>query len=465
MSRQSTIWHGCYGGSWNGIITPDAFAHPAKFAPGLIQRIYQHMLERGYLAAGDSVVDPFGGIAAGGYHAMLNGLHWTGVELEPRFVALGNANIDKWQHDLRMLNGRLGTARLMQGDSRMLAAIVGAAGGVVSSPPYDSGTVHSASSDLSRLDGKGGTHGRWGSHAAGSMAQGDYGQTPGQLGSMSSGDFSAAVSSPPYADGTVHGGSGIDETKYADQSKSRPEWSPNNNHKAMQNYGSTPGNIGHMRAGDLDGVVSSPPYADAIDGSGEGPGARHDHKHHNADTAERLSSDNGYGSTPGNIGHMPAGDWDGVVSSPPFESTVNHDGGKADYLEAKKLYSDYSPTPGNVGNDSGDDFWSAARLIVEQTYAVLKPGGYVAWVCKDFVRKAQRVPFSDQWEQLCAAVGFEPVERIKAMLVEEHGDQMDIFGGVTARRKEKKSFFRRLAEKKGSPRIDWEDVVIMRKPL
>lgn len=30
-------------------------------------------------------------------------------------------------------------------------------------------------------------------------------------------------------------------------------------------------------------------------------------------------------------------------------------------------------------------------------------------------------------------------------------------------RKERKSFFRRLAEKKGSPRIDWEDILCMEK--
>jgi DNA modification methylase len=106
---------------------------------------------------------------------------------------------------------------------------------------------------------------------------------------------------------------------------------------------------------------------------------------------------------------------------------------------------------------------SAARGEMDSE-AGLRPGGYAAWVCKDFVRKGQRVPFSDQWQQLCEAVGFEPVERIAAMLVDDHGDQLDIFGGATARLKERKSFFRRLAEKKGSPRIDHEDVIIMRKP-
>ena len=86
--------------------------------------------------------------------------------------------------------------------------------------------------------------------------------------------------------------------------------------------------------------------------------------------------------------------------------------------------------------------------------------------CKDFVRKGQRVPFSDQWQQLCAACGFEPVERIAAMLVDDHGDQLDIFGGSHPKRIKRASFFRRLYESKYPENsIDWEDVIIMRKPL
>ena len=133
-----TQWHDCYDDSWNGVLVPDAFAHPAKFAPGLISRILRHMLERGYIAPGDSIVDPFGGIAAGGYWAMLLGLHWTGIELEPRFVELGQRNIAKWQHDLRGLGSRLGTARLLQGDSRRLLEVVGGGAAAVSSPPFES---------------------------------------------------------------------------------------------------------------------------------------------------------------------------------------------------------------------------------------------------------------------------------------------------------------------------------------
>lgn len=402
-----TQWHDCYSGSWNGILVPDAFAHPAKFAPGLISRILRHMLERGYIAPGDSIVDPFGGIAAGGYWAMLLGLHWTGIELEPRFVELGQRNIAKWQHDLRGLGSRLGTARLLQGDSRRLLEVVGGgAAGVVSSPPFEA----SLAGGIPEVKG-GGVYtfpGRADGDTLrlGASSMGDYGSTPGQLGSMPSGDYAAAVGSPPYAD--------------------------------------------------------------AINNSGEGPGARHDPIYHNGDNAYKQSSANGYGNAPGNLGSMAGEGFEAAVSSPPYEashmdissnSLIGTSVNKGSYGSAS-----YGDSLGQLAETSGETFWAAARIIVEQTYAVLKPGGYAAWVTKDFVRKGQRVPFSDQWQQLCAAVGFEPTERIAAMLVDDHGSQLDIFGGATPRRTERKSFFRRLAEKKGSPRIDWEDVIIMRKP-
>ena len=223
------------------------------------------------------------------------------------------------------------------------------------------------------------------------QGQGGYGFTPGQLGAMRSGDYAAAVSSPPFSGDKnlmAVNGQGVQSDM-------------------VQRHGmvasitqQSPGNLAALRADNsgFSAAISSPPYVDAVNGTGEGPGARHDPVYHNGDNAYKSSSSNGYGDA-----------------------------------------------PGNLGNESPETFWAAARVIIEQTYAVLRPGGYTAWVCKDFVRKGRRVPFSDQWEQLCMAVGFEPVERIQAMLVESHGTQLDIFGGETERRKERKSVFRRLA--------------------
>ena len=471
-----TQWHGCYSGSWNGILVPDAFAHPAKVAPGLSYRIYRHMIDAGYIQPGDSVIDPFGGIGGFGYHALLLGLHWTGVELEPRFVELGQRNLDKWRRDLAMLNGTLGTARLLQGDSRRLLEVVGAGmAAAVSSPPYE-------------VDALGHSRGQAGlerDKVYGTPPATDYGDTPGQLGSMPTGDYAAAVSSPPFGEAQTYGTAIVYPN--GDRIQDRA-YSP-------ENQGQSPGNLAALRADDagFTAAVSSPPYADNAATWVEGPGARFDSVHHNGDNAYKQSSANGYGNAPGQLGRM-AGEGfeaavaDAVVSSPPYAESLSSpkDGENIDEkIAAAKAAGQtaqratwgsnqgsagwsadaYGSTEGQLGSESPDTFWSAARVIVEQTYQVLRPGGYAAWVTKCFVRKGQIVPFSDQWEQLCAAVGFEPVERIAAMLVDDHGDQLDIFGGATARRKERKSFFRRLAEAKGSPRIDHEDVIIMRKPV
>jgi len=453
-----TQWHGCYDDSWNGVLVPDAFAHPAKFAPGLISRILRHMLERGYIAPGDSIVDPFGGIAAGGYWAMLLGLHWTGIELEPRFVELGQRNIAKWQHDLRGLGSRLGTARLLQGDSRRLVEVVGAGmAGVVSSPPY--AETHVADREAAQLAAAGNARAIPDGADNGGIR---YGSTPGQLGSMPSGDYAAAVSSPPFS-GDKNLMAVNDQGVRSDMVARRGI--------VESDTQQSPGNLATLRADDagFSAAVSSPPHADAVNGSGEGPGARYDTVYHNGDNAYKQSSANGYGDAPGQLGRMAGEGFEAAVSSPPYQTGGHHDhqmdawntNGGGQYIHGERGYAQESEA--QLGGD-GDTFWTAARAIVEQTYAALRPGGYAAWVTKDFVRKGQRVPFSDQWQQLCAAVGFEPVERIAAMLVDDHGSQLDIFGGATPRRTERKSFFRRLAEKKGSPRIDWEDVIIMRKP-
>lgn len=52
----------------------------------------------------------------------------------------------------------------------------------------------------------------------------------------------------------------------------------------------------------------------------------------------------------------------------------------------------------------------------------------------------------------------------RAMLVHHKGTQMTLTGEAVEIKTESKSFFRRLAEKKGSPRIDWESVLCMEKP-
>ena len=125
----------------------------------------------------------------------------------------------------------------------------------------------------------------------------------------------------------------------------------------------------------------------------------------------------------------------------------------------------YSTKLDQLGNTQGDTFWSAARTIVAQTYAVLRPGGVAIWVTKRYVRDGKIVEFSEDWVRLCQSCGFELLHWHKAMLVEKHGIQGGLFGEDTHHQTARLSFFRRLhSQKYPELAILWEDVLCMRKP-
>lgn len=409
-------WRGCYPSNWKGVVVTEAMAHPAKFSSKLIRRIYDHMLEENWVQAGDAVVDPFGGVALGALEAMRHGLNWTGIELEERFYKIGNNNINKWMSEYRtMLKG---SATLLNGDSRFMLKLIAGQTSVVSSPPYaESIKTSERGSGIAKSGGKGRTAGRE------SIATG-YGEAPGQLGAMKANEVSyqVAVSSPPFLQ--ADGGMG----------------------KPTQ-----------------DGPISAALYA------------RH---------AAGNKSAHAYGRTEGQLSSMQDKSFEMAVGSPPFEGSLSRDNvtvGRVQLAREKgisnaerispidmekigKRNQTYGVTAGQLAEEIGDDFWLSARAIVEQVYESLAPGGHACWVVKDYVKAKQIVPFSDQWRQLCEAVGFETLHEHRAMLVNYKGTQGMLEGGTKEIKTESKSFFRRLAEKKGSPRIDWEVVWCMEKP-
>jgi hypothetical protein len=408
-------WRSCYARGWGRLIVPSAFEHPAKISFSLAERIYQHMIAEGWLAPDDVVIDPFGGIAGTALHAMQNGLHWLGVELEQKFVDLGNANIDKWDREFGARLPRWGSARLLRGDSRRLLEVISEAGaaGVVSSPPYTQSLERPNGIDASLIKKPGGKHSQ-------SVTDPRYGQTPGQLGAMREGtppQAAASVSSPPFADQQTGGGLAKPDAVYSGDGHRF-----GSNH-GYQGQGTTPGNLGNLRA-DAAGFDAA------------------------------LAAE-------------------GCVSSPPFESSLLTTDTKfmAKVERDKRNGSRLQPGPGEyghsigqLGGESGSDFWSAARVIVAQTFAALRPSGHAVWVVKDFIRAGVRVPFCDQWRMLCESVGFVTLHEHRALLVQRRGKQLAHDGNHKSLDIERKSFFRRLAESKGSPRIDYEVVLCQHKP-
>lgn len=365
-----TNWHGLYKKGWNGNLVPEAFSHPAKVSFGLAERIYQHMADEGWLEPGAVVVDPFGGIAGCAFHAMRHGCNWIGVELEEKFVTLGGQNIELWLQRYSRMPG-WGTARLVQGDSRKLLEVIAEAGAVVSSPPYaDALNTDSNGIDWEKAKkdypGRTNHEKRIAMHNrhANNMHYAD--RTPGNLGNMrgTPQGLSAAVSSPPYAESLESPKSGIDWDK-AHGSR----WSIDDDLR----YGSSPGQLGAMPAKGFDAAISSPPYAEtAVAKSSDGVDLHKQYETYRAqgggqsyeafcETQRRHSGD--YGSSPGQLGAMPARGFEASVRTVDKSANAVYNP-----WHERKLSTPQNQTPSTDGTDTRDvsiglDFLPDSRAI------------------------------------------------------------------------------------------------------
>lgn len=458
----TSIWNGCYNDGWQGKIVLEAFAHPAKFSRGLIHHIYEHAFEMGWVKAGDYCLDPFSGVALGAVDALAMGLHWVGVELEDRFVKLGEQNIELWRRQLRGWPG-LGSARIIQGDSRnlkvSLCGVLETINKLHTLLVIDSLAENGLAAGLLTQASRRPTCVSGGK----SMPKGDREERVENRDSLHS-EIDLVVSSPPYSQSNQDYKSGY---KYA-----KPQGGT-----AQESYGHTPGNLANMKEGDIDLLVSSPPYADVVK-SGEGTGATTINK-----VDHKASSQTSYCHSPGQLASMPEG-FDLIASSPPYEgilpgsekaevpgdtkARLKNTWGKKrvswylDVSKRKRLRNGtwpkqvYTEQRINLGHNEGDTFWAASKFILQQCYELLRPGGHAIWVTKAYCKKGAIVDFPGRWKALCESVGFKTVCEHRAMLVKEYGDQVCIDGSMDHLETRRISFFRRLAEKKGAPKIEWE---------
>ena len=485
-------WQGCYPSNWKGLIVAEAMSHPAKFSSRLIHKIYEHMQAEGWVKSGDTVIDPFGGVALGALEAMQRGLHWRGIELEAKFVDLGRRNIESWNLRFGSMPKWNGDAQLLQGDSRKLLDVMAASPhtAVISSPPY----ADSLSTDLLpkaervRVAREAGISNAENispidMEKLGLRHQTDYGQTDGQLGAMGDDGFDVALSSPPFEQRSADGGWQM-FGKYAEEGKLTVKQVKGNGHQSYPSwdkerdtsYGESDGQMSKMQSGDFDVALSSPPFLQATGGTPEPkPGSVIDESLYKRHAAGNAGA-HGYGEADGQLSAMGDEGFDSAVSSPPFMEQQKG-GGIANAMNGGNYeittgmpginsgYQNQAETAGKTAGNLGEaSFWMAAREILDQVYFSLKPGGKSVWVVKGYVKNKQYVDFPDQWRRLCEAAGFVTLHEHHAMLVHHKGVSHTLEGGTVEHKTESKSFFRRLAEKKGSPKIDFETVFCMEKP-
>jgi len=346
--------------------------------------------------------------------------------------------------------------RIIQGDSRRFAENVA---GVVTSPPYADSIDRPSGIDPTKVKKPGGPNGN--------THMDIYGEASGQIGSLKSGQVDSVISSPPFSAPNMQPciGQGVRKDLVAVGK------CPETNGKAHR----TDGNIETLKEGTVQAVVSSPPYSDIAAGAGglntkpaKKPGQQSGRK---AESASQ-DTDQRYGTSTGQISQLKGGSVDGVVSSPPYESGLGNGGGAAQY----KLYVEkglisqatdqYGDSEGQIGKENGETYWEAVLEVYRSCFKCIKPGGYLILVLKDYCKAGKRVRLCDDTMRLLEHIGFQPLERIHAMLVTETVEN-GLFGDEKTKR-QRKSFFRRLYEAKlpenDERRIDFEEVLICRRP-
>ena len=257
---------------------------------------------------------------------------------------------------------------------------------------------------------------------------------PNNIGNLPYGDIDSIITSPPYADAEHNYKHGL---KVLGKNF--------NGRKAWESKGGAdhatflPDNIGNLPYGDIDSIITSPPY--------EGIEARDRSKEQ---SFERERS----GKYPrrGDLNISKGYSVDSVITSPPYEGAMDgssrHTKGGIPQpdLKMKRLGSYDTTNPANIGNLYKESYLSAMLQVYEQCYRVLRPSGFMVLVTKNFIRDKKEVRLDLGTMRLCEATGFSFIERHYRKLPAQ-------------------SFWRTIYMQKypDAPVIDKEDILVFRR--
>jgi len=182
--------------------------------------------------------------------------------------------------------------------------------------------------------------------------------------------------------------------------------------------------------GKVDSIISSPPYAETTHHSDDPKEIEHLRPGRRARVAGTA------GDNPDNIGNLRYGNIDAIVSSPPYEGIIQ---GEAKSIEKQleknskvkfkgnyttpgrlashaRLESGYSDAVDNIGNLKATSYLDAMKQVYAQGYKVLKPGGIAVFVVKNFIRDRKEVDLRADTIKLCESVGFTFIEQHERVL-------------------------------------------------
>jgi len=227
------------------------------------------------------------------------------------------------------------------------------------------------------------------------ILQGDARQLEGLL-------MDKCIFSPPYTnrmDGGIRG-SRAGMKPYTDESPD--SWFTQRDQK----------NIGNLPYGEIDKIITSPPFGEAQSGGGIAQKGYQGSRHSPTDlVGKRSYMPENTGNDPGNIQRLPYGSIDAVITSPPYELTAKgRTGGICGRDESVKQL-EYSHNQGNIGNLKGESYLSAMLEVYQGCWRVLKPQGLMILVTKNFIRNKQEIRLDLDTIKLCEQAGFNFQDR------------------------------------------------------
>jgi hypothetical protein len=385
-----------------------AMPHPAKMNVELLE-----FLVLKYSREGDLILDPMAGTGSTCVIAALNGRDAVCVEIEPRFyewMEKARQNVEKTP-----TLGRKGRIINILGDARKLSELLSQnANTVITSPPYGD-TYLGGGDPVKRAERliKAGHDPRefLGGRARNAVLR-HYSEVD------------AVITSPPYAQTISHrsGGSNVRVSGVGISTIT------------ARTYSTSDDNIGNLPLGDVDAIITSPPYESALEGTSRhtrGGIASRDPKLARSGTYSTvLSVKPGvpvmYSPNPDNIGNLKNRDEDYELLE--REEDIN--------TLYSRLLKDGKPT-----------YLSEMLLVYRECFKVLKPSGHCVVVVKPFIRKKQVVDLPYYTWLLMRRVGF----RLKAL---------------HKLRLEQESFWRKLYYRRFPtiPKLSHEYIIVCEKP-
>lgn len=415
-----------------------SFSHPAKMSLPL-----QIWLIENYTKPGEVILDPMAGSGTI-LVACSMGRNVIAVELEEKFVKMMRGNWSKIQERGPMMGYSMGTCQILQGDARTLEGLL--ADSIVTSPPYAETTAiqdfefmaKQAEDYPLRLE-----EGLIKGHARGVKAETRYldrtaeGQidNPSNIGNLPYGQVDKVITSPPYAE--AQSGGGIVVNGYQGDKHSPTDLVGKRSY-TPDNQGKADGQLGNLPYGNIDKIITSPPYSDEPTISASYLKIRTETGRDTAQPSQKYAK---YAAVP----------VDSIITSPPYAEAHDAKGlgvGDGDRADLRAYSWLKTETKGQIGNLKSDSYLSAMFQVYQQCHKVLKPQGLLILVTKNFIRNKAIVRLDEDTIKLCEQAGFKFLERHYRKLTSQ-------------------SFWRVIYSQKHPEvaKLDTEDILIFQKEM